>query len=98
MGEADRSALRPLPAEPFDSARVAPVKVDAKARVCVRQCFYSVPARYAGRQLTARIGGTRIEVAHAGAVVASHERSTVRGSQARTGGSPGSAGVLFVRE
>ena len=80
-GEADRAALRPLPAEPFDFARVAPVKVDAKARVCVRQCFYSVPARYAGRQLTARIGGTRIEVADAGAVVASHERSTVRGSQ-----------------
>jgi len=80
-GEADRAALRPLPAEPFDAARVVPVKVDAKARVCVRQCFYSVPARYAGRTLTARIGGTRIEVAQAGTVVASHERSVVRGSQ-----------------
>jgi len=81
MGEADRAALRPLPAEPFDAARVTPVKVDSKARVCVRQCFYSVPARYAGRQLTARIGGTAIEVADAGTVVARHERSTVRGSQ-----------------
>ena len=39
------------------------------------------PARYAGRQLTARIGGTRIEVADGGTVVASHERSVVRGSQ-----------------
>ena len=80
-GTADAAALRPLPAEPFDFARVAPVKVDAKARVCVRQCFYSVPARYAGRQLTARIGGTAIEVTDAGTVVARHERSTVRGSQ-----------------
>lgn len=80
-GETDRAALRPLPAEPFDFARVSPVKVDAKARVCVRQCFYSVPARYAGRQLTARIGGTRIEVTDAGRVVASHERSIVRGTQ-----------------
>jgi len=35
---------------------VVPVRVDAKARVCVRQSFYSVPARYAGRRLTARIG------------------------------------------
>lgn len=81
MGEADRAALRPLPEVPFDFARVARVRVDTKARVCVRQSFYSVPARYAGRQLTARIGGRRIEVTDRGAVVASHERSTVRGSQ-----------------
>ena len=81
MGEADRAALRPLPAEPFDFARVTPVRVDTKARVCVRQSFYSVPARYAGRQLTARIGGTRIEVADGGTIVASHERSLTRGTQ-----------------
>jgi len=81
MGEADKAALAPLPAAPFDFARVTPVRVDRKARVCVRQSFYSVPARYAGRQLTARIGGTRIEVVADGSVVASHERSTVRGSQ-----------------
>lgn len=80
-GVADGAALRPLPAEPFDFARIVRVKVDAKARVCVRQCFYSVPARYAGRQLTARIGGTAIEVTDAGSVVAVHERSVVRGSQ-----------------
>ncbi len=81
MGVADRAALRPLPDVPFDFARVVPVQVDRKARVCVRQSFYSVPARFAGRELTARIGGTRIEVVAAGSVVASHERSTVRGSQ-----------------
>lgn len=81
MGEADRAALRPLPPEPFDFARAVPVKVDAKARVCVRQSFYSVPARYAGRALVARIGGTRIEVLDAGTLVASHERSLTRGSQ-----------------
>lgn len=81
MGEVDRAALAPLPAVAFDFARVTPVRVDRKARVCVRQSFYSVPARYAGRQLSARIGGTRIEITDAGSVVASHERSTVRGSQ-----------------
>jgi len=110
MGELDRAALRPLPAEPFDAARVVPVRVDAKARVCVRQSFYSVPARYAGRQLTARIGGTRIEVTDAGRVVASHERSIVRGSQTllldhyleilarKPGAMPGSLAVLQARE
>jgi len=81
MGDIDRAALRPLPAEPFDFARVTPVKVDTRSRVCVRQSFYSVPARYAGRTLTARIGGTRIEVVDGGTVVASHERSLTRGSQ-----------------
>lgn len=81
MGTADRAALRPLPAEPFDAARVVSVRVDAKARVCVRQSFYSVPARFAGRRLTARIGGTTIAVTDAGRVVAVHERSIVRGSQ-----------------
>lgn len=81
MGAVDRAALRPLPEVPFDFARIAPVRVDRKARVCVRQSFYSVPAHYAGRELTARIGGTRIEVAEGGSLVASHERSTIRGSQ-----------------
>ena len=81
MGEADRAALRPLPDAPFDFARISPVRVDRKARVCVRQCFYSVPARYAGRQVSARIGGTRVEVVADGTGGASHERSTVRGSQ-----------------
>jgi len=81
MGVADRAALRPLPETPFDFPRITPVRVDRKARVCVRQSFYSVPARFAGRELTARIGGTRIEVVAAGSLVASHERSTVRGSQ-----------------
>jgi len=81
MGETEAAALRPLPAEGFDAARVVQVRVDAKARVCVRQSFYSVPARYAGRRLTARIGGARIELVDAGTVVAAHERSVVRGSQ-----------------
>lgn len=42
---AARSTRRPSGrlAEPFDFARIVPVKVDARSRVCVRQCFYSVP-------------------------------------------------------
>ncbi len=80
-GAVDAAALRPLPATPFDAARVTSVRVDAKARVCVRQSFYSVPARYAGRTLTARIGGTAVELLDAGRLVAAHERSVVRGSQ-----------------
>lgn len=80
-GELDRAALRALPGEPFDFARLTRVRVDTKARVCVRQSFYSVPARYAGRSLSARIGGTAIGLLDGGTLVAAHERSLTRGSQ-----------------
>ena len=66
---------------------MTPVKVDSKARVCVRQCFYSVPARYAGRQLTARIGGTAIEVADAGTETAQTQQPAA--TAPATGGAVG---------
>jgi hypothetical protein len=40
-----------------------------------------VPARYAGRELSARIGGTQIAIADADRVIAVHDRSVARGSQ-----------------
>lgn len=73
--------LMPLPAEPFDPARLLECRVDSKARVCVRQCFYSVPARLAGRRLKVRLGAGRVEVLEGAAVVASHERCIHRGEQ-----------------
>src|SRR4029450_753781 len=53
---AERGWLHPLPAEPFDAARLVSAKVDAKARVCVVQSWYSVPARLAGRRVQVRLG------------------------------------------
>jgi len=73
-------ALMALPAESFDPARYLPVvRVDTKARVCVRQCFYSVPARLAGRALSARLGATVVEVLDGRTVVARHGRLLHRG-------------------
>ena len=43
--------LRPLPAEPFETGLSLRPRVDRHARVTVRQCQYSVPVRYVGRQL-----------------------------------------------
>ena len=54
--------LMPLPAEPFDAARLLEARVDNRARVSVRQCFYSVPARYAGRRLPVRLGRRTVEI------------------------------------
>jgi hypothetical protein len=70
--------LHALPVEPFDPARVLSVRVDNRSRVCLRQCYYSVPARYVGRRLTARLGARSIEVLDGSRVVARHERAIGR--------------------
>jgi len=79
--EAERAHLRPLPAEPFDAALPLRSTVDRKARVCVRQRWYSVPARLAGREIAVRLGARHVEAIHDGRVVARHERSPRKGSQ-----------------
>jgi len=66
--------LMPLPGEPFDAARLLAARVDNRARVCVRQNYYSVPARYAGRRLPVRLSATAVEVLDGPQVIARHER------------------------
>jgi len=70
----EQLAMLPLPAEPFDPARLLQARVDARARVCVRQNYYSVPARYAGRRLPVRLSASSVEVLDGPRVVARHER------------------------
>jgi transposase len=67
-------ALRALPAEPFDVTVLGWHRVDTKARVCVRSCHYSVPARYAGRRLEVRVGAEHIDVLDGATVVVRHGR------------------------
>ena len=71
----EQLAMLPLPAEPFDPARLLQARVDSRARVCVRQNYYSVPARYAGRRLPVRLSATAVEVLDGPRVVARHERA-----------------------
>ena len=71
---AEAAALAGLPDESFDVAMVASHRVDTKSRVCVRQCHYSVPARYVRRRLDVRVGAETIEVIDGAAVVAAHRR------------------------
>ena len=72
---AEQPALLPLPAEMFDPARLLQARVDGRARVCVRQNYYSVPARYAGRRLTVRLSARTVEALDGSKVIAAHERS-----------------------
>jgi hypothetical protein len=75
---AELPAMRALPTEPFDPARVLEARADHRSRVCVRQNYYSVPARLVGRRLTVRLSATTIEVLDAARVVARHERAAGR--------------------
>jgi transposase len=72
---AEAPALMPLPTEVFDPARLLEARVDNRARVSVRQCFYSVPARYAGRRLAVRLSARTVEISDGGKIVARHERA-----------------------
>lgn len=74
--------LRPLPsAGPFDASAMLSCRVDAKARICVRQSHYSVPARYAGRRLQVRLGAATITAIADGKEVASHVRSVHKNTE-----------------
>jgi len=73
--------LNPLPHNDFDVAAVLSCRVDAKARICVRQSYYSVPARLAGRRVSARLGADTVTAWADGARVASHVRSLHKGSE-----------------
>jgi hypothetical protein len=79
----ERARLHPLPAEPFDPTRLLSAKVDAKARVCVLQSWYSVPARLARRRVQVRLGAQQLEVLDPGSgrVVAVHQRSLHKHTQ-----------------
>ena len=75
---AELPMLQPLPDEAFDPALVLRTRVDLRARVSVRQCYYSVPARYAGRRLPVRLTATTVEVFDVERLVARHERAAGR--------------------
>jgi transposase len=81
---AERPTLMALPSEAFDPRVLESRRVDQKARVSIRQCHYSVPARYAGRRLNVRLGATTVEVLDAGRVVAAHTRAVGRYVQTLT--------------
>ncbi len=73
--------LRPLPVEPFDVSLSLSCRVDTKARICVRQSYYSVPARFAGRRVDVALGATTVLVWAGGRLVAEHVRSLHKGSE-----------------
>jgi hypothetical protein len=72
--ELEAPALMGLPVDAFDATAIGSHRVDTKSRVCVRQAYYSVPARYVRRRLDVRVGAETIEVLDGATVVARHPR------------------------
>jgi hypothetical protein len=79
--EIEAPELRPLPAVRFDTTLLLHPRVDTKSRVCVRQCFYSVPVRFAGRRIDVRLGAERVDALDGSAVVARHARAVAKGTE-----------------
>lgn len=76
---AEKAALRPLPAHPYDCALVQGALVNSQFRVRVEGNRYSVPARHAGRKLLLKLYPERLCLYDGQALVAEHLRSYERG-------------------
>lgn len=78
---AEAAALRGLPADPFETRLLLHPRVDPKSRVSVRQCFYSVPAHFAGRRIDVWLGAETVEAVDGARLVASHARLVSKGAE-----------------
>lgn len=80
---AEAAALTALPDEAFDASTLLSCTADAKARICVRQAWYSVPASLARRKLAVRLYAEHLEVLAPGsdAITAVHGRSLHKHTQ-----------------
>ncbi|MEU7168295.1 IS21 family transposase [Streptomyces morookaense] len=71
--------LAPLPAEEFECGITLTPKVDRTSRITVRQCHYSVPARFIGQRVRVNLRGNELLVFDRRELVARHPRLTKRG-------------------
>ena len=80
----EKPLLQPLVADLFDVAVELECRVDHKARICVRQAFYSVPVRLAGSKIRVRLGASHLEILDGTRIVARHIRSLHKGVETLT--------------
>jgi len=78
---AERSALRPLPGDGFDTGTVLWPRADKFARVSVGKCRYSVPARLIGSRVRIRLTANELEVFEESRRVATHPRLVSSGAE-----------------
>jgi transposase len=76
FGDLERSALKPLPAEPYVFAEWKECRVGLDYHVEVDKHYYSVPHQLLREKVWARITARTVEVFHRGKRVAAHVRSS----------------------
>jgi len=72
--EAERAALRPLPAVRFDGARYKEAKVNRYSMVQFETNRYSVPTIYVGEKVTVKATADEVKILNKGTMIASHPR------------------------
>jgi len=77
----EQPLLRPLPVEVFEPGLSLTPRVDRHARIMVRNCQYSVPARFIGRRVRVHLRAGEVIVLDGRTVIATHERSGSNGVQ-----------------
>ena len=78
MLELEQAEMMPM-TTPFDGYVEKPARVSSTCLVSVHRNRYSVPCELAGQRVSTRLYPSRVSVAAADAVVASHDRLTERG-------------------
>ena len=72
--EAEKAALRPLPAVRFDGARYKEAKVNRYSMVQFETNWYSVPTMYVGDKVTVKATADEIKILYKDTLIASHPR------------------------
>lgn len=108
--EIEAPLLRALPNEAFEPGLLLTPRVDRHARITVRNCHYSVPARFIGRKVRVRLRSNELIVLDGRTRIAHHERSTRKGAQVldldhylevlkiKPGALPGATALVQARE
>jgi transposase len=77
----EKTLLRPLPSESFDTALTLTPRVDRYAQVMVRCNQYSVPARFIGHRVRVKLSASAVIVYDRNTVVARHQRAVGKGAK-----------------
>jgi transposase len=76
----EQPALKPLPAIPYEYAEWRHARVHLDYHLEVEGHFYSVPHRFVRQAVDVRLTTTTVEVLHKGERIATHRRSSRKGS------------------
>jgi transposase len=75
----DRSALKPLPEQPYEFARWKKARVNIDYHVDVLGHYYSVPYTLVREQVDVRVTSAAVEILHSGRRIAAHARGHRKG-------------------